>query len=93
MRESLSSRWDPFYVPSGSHGTLMAELICMVCPVVKLYIAQLDVFKGRDGRRSINIESAAEVSGPGRNSVARTWEIIISLVFLLTGVHPLFFRL
>lgn len=59
--ESLSGRRGAFYVPSGPHGTLMAQLICKICPTVKLYIAQLEVFRGQDGRRSFSAESAAEV--------------------------------
>lgn len=56
-----SGRRGAFYVPSGEHGTLMAKLICEICPAVKLYIAQLEVFHGSDGKRSFNAESAAEV--------------------------------
>lgn len=57
----LSGRRGSYYVPSGPHGTLMAQLICEVCPVVKLYIAQLEVLPGQDGRRSFTAESATEV--------------------------------
>ncbi|KAK1252160.1 hypothetical protein MKX08_003347 [Trichoderma sp. CBMAI-0020] len=56
----LSGHQGVYYVPSGPHGTLMARLICEVCPVVKLYIAQLEVLPGHDGRRSFTEESAAE---------------------------------
>ncbi|RYP40703.1 hypothetical protein DL768_010602 [Monosporascus sp. mg162] len=56
----VSGRWGAYYVPSGPHGTLMAQLICEVCPVVKLYIAQLEVLPGQDGRRSFTPESATE---------------------------------
>ena len=57
----LTGRRGAYYVPSGPHGTLMAQLICKVCPVVKLYIAQLEVLPGQDGRRSFTVESASEV--------------------------------
>lgn len=57
----LTGRRGAYYVPSGPHGTLMAQLICRVCPVVKLYIAQLEVLPGQDGRRSFTVESATEV--------------------------------
>jgi len=59
----LSGARGAYYVPSGPHGTLMAQLICDVCPMVKLYIAQLEVLPGLDGRRSFTAESAAEVRG------------------------------
>ena len=57
----LSGRRGAYYVPSGPHGTLMAQLICEVCPVVQLYIAQLEVLPGEHGRRSFTPESATEV--------------------------------
>ncbi|KAK4225133.1 hypothetical protein QBC38DRAFT_457589 [Podospora fimiseda] len=56
----FSGRLGAYYVPSGSHGTLMAQLICEVCPVVQLYIAQVEVLPGQDGRRSFTAESATE---------------------------------
>ncbi|KAF2275928.1 uncharacterized protein EI97DRAFT_458926 [Westerdykella ornata] len=56
----FSGRAGAYYVPSGPHGTLMAQLICKVCPVVKLYIAQLEVLPGQNGRRSFTPESATE---------------------------------
>lgn len=59
VAENIHGRWGAFYVPSGTHGTLMAKLICKICPNVELYIAQLEVLPG--GRRSFNAESAAEV--------------------------------
>ncbi|KAI1820131.1 hypothetical protein F4861DRAFT_88862 [Xylaria intraflava] len=31
-----------YFVPSGKHGTLMAQLVCRLCPDVKLYIARLE---------------------------------------------------
>lgn len=58
---SSRGREGAYYVPSGSHGTLMAKLICKVCPMVKLYIAQLEVLRGLDGRPSFTVESATEV--------------------------------
>jgi hypothetical protein len=51
-----------FYVPSGPHGTLMAQLICEVCPKVKLFVAKLEKVKGQDGGRSFTPESAIKVS-------------------------------
>lgn len=57
----LSGRRGAYYVPSGAHGTLMAALICEVLPPVRLYIAQLEVLRTQDGRRSFTAESATEV--------------------------------
>lgn len=50
----ISGRPGSYYVPSGTHGTHMAQLICKVCPVVKLYMAQLKVLPGKYGRRSFH---------------------------------------
>jgi hypothetical protein len=60
-QNELSGRWGAYYVPSGYHGTLMAQLICEVCPVVKLYIAQLEVIPGNDGQRAFTVSSATDV--------------------------------
>lgn len=57
----VSGRRGGYYVPSGPHGTLMAQLICEICPNVKLFIAQLEELRGQDGRRSFTEDSAAEV--------------------------------
>ncbi|KAK3490308.1 peptidase S8/S53 domain-containing protein [Neurospora hispaniola] len=60
---AAGSRWKgAYYVPTGSHGTLMAQLICAVCPetVAKLYIAQLEPVPRSDGRRGFTPQSAIE---------------------------------
>lgn len=62
LSENYNGRRGSFYVPSGPHGTLMAQLVCKVCPMVQLYIAQLEVFRGQQGQRSFRAESAADVS-------------------------------
>ncbi|KAI0403545.1 peptidase S8/S53 domain-containing protein [Xylaria palmicola] len=51
-----------YYVPSGKHGTLMAQLICNMCPNVQLYVARLQelpTLTGGSGRR-VTAESAAK---------------------------------
>jgi hypothetical protein len=60
--DSLHSRRGVYYVPSGRHGTLMAQLICNVCPVVKLFVAQLQVAPRRGKERSFTTRSAIKVS-------------------------------
>jgi hypothetical protein len=57
----LSGRRGAYYAPKGPHGTLMAQLICEICPVADLYIAQLELVPSQDGRRSFTTESAVEV--------------------------------
>ncbi|KAF4614364.1 hypothetical protein G7Y89_g15373 [Cudoniella acicularis] len=56
---SSSDPTKPWYAPSGKHGTLMADLICQLCPSRRLYVARLD----ESSSRQITTESAAE-AGP-----------------------------
>jgi len=59
---SSSDLMNAYYVPSGQHGTMMADLICKICPSCRLYVARLDERQGRsDSTRHITIDSAAEV--------------------------------
>ncbi|KAK6330871.1 hypothetical protein TWF718_003068 [Orbilia javanica] len=49
-----------YFVPSStSHGTIMADLICRICPRVKLYVARLDEGYALHGKRQITAKSAA----------------------------------
>jgi hypothetical protein len=48
-----------YYASSTGHGTLMAALICFVCPDVQLYVAKLDDQQASDG--SFTARSAADV--------------------------------
>lgn len=53
-----------YYVPSGKHGTMMASLICQICPNPMLYIARLEERFSADGNgRCITAGSAAKASG------------------------------
>ncbi|KAK6362730.1 hypothetical protein TWF730_000186 [Orbilia blumenaviensis] len=50
----------PYFVPSGTlHGTIMAYLICKICPRVRLYVARLDEGYAVHGKRQITARSAA----------------------------------
>lgn len=58
-----TDQMSPYYIPSGNHGTCMADLICKLCPKVSLYIARLDERQAAgSGQRQITAKSAAEVS-------------------------------
>lgn len=70
-----------YYVPSGSHGTMMARLICRVCPKVKLYIARLDEHKAPNEKRLITAQSAEKVSAQSDFS----FPIVRFLVKLIRG--------
>ena len=60
---SSSDLMNAYYVPSGQHGTMMADLICKICPSCRLYIARLDERPSRsDSTRQITPESAALAS-------------------------------
>lgn len=49
-----------YYASATGHGTLMATLICTVCPFVDLYIAKLDD-KGASEGSAFTAKSAAQV--------------------------------
>ncbi len=51
----------PYYVTTGGHGTVMASLICRVCPNAKLYVMKLDEHVSEGGKRQITAKSAAKV--------------------------------
>ena len=58
-----SDLMNAYYVPSGQHGTMMADLICRTCPSCRLYVARLDEHPSRlDLSRQITTKSAAEAS-------------------------------
>jgi hypothetical protein len=53
---------NPYFVPSGKHGTLMAQMICNLCPDARLYIARLEELPTITGSgRRITAKSAAKV--------------------------------
>jgi hypothetical protein len=54
---------DYFVCPSG-HGTLMASLICRICPTAKLYIVKLQEYPRANGAKHFTVESATRVSFP-----------------------------
>jgi hypothetical protein len=51
----------PYYYSTNGHGTLMAKLICRVCPVVKLYVAKLDTKGETTDTGRFTARCAAEV--------------------------------
>ncbi|KUJ16880.1 uncharacterized protein LY89DRAFT_669327 [Mollisia scopiformis] len=50
----------PYYVTSGGHGTVMASLICRVCPRAQLYVVKLDEHMSENSKRQITAKSAAK---------------------------------
>lgn len=53
----------PYYISGGGHGTMMADMICRVCPTARLYVCKLEMHPDPDGGgRQISAESAALVS-------------------------------
>ncbi|KAH8802523.1 putative subtilisin [Xylogone sp. PMI_703] len=50
-----------YFVPRGKHGTLMAQLICRICPGTQLYIARLEELPTLTGNgRRVTARSAAK---------------------------------
>lgn len=49
-----------YYASSSGHGTLMATLICNLCPAARLYVAKLDDQGASEGS-AFTASSAAEV--------------------------------
>ncbi|KAF2233516.1 hypothetical protein EV356DRAFT_577549 [Viridothelium virens] len=56
-----SELMNPYFVPSGMHGTVMAQMICRICPNVQLYIARLEELPSlAGGGRRITPKSATQ---------------------------------
>jgi subtilisin family serine protease len=53
-----NGHWQGFYQSSQGHGTLMASIICQLCPKVKLYVAKLNEV-WVNSQSQITAESAA----------------------------------
>ena len=60
--QDFESMMNSYFVPLGNTGTLMAQLICSLCPDVKLYIARLEELPMIGKTRHVTAESAAKVS-------------------------------
>lgn len=54
----------PYWATSRSHGTVMASLICRVCPKARLYILRLDEHIARDQKRRQITAKSAELVCP-----------------------------
>lgn len=61
QRDKLQNLSKPYYVTSSGHGTVMASLICRVCPTARLYVIKLDEYTNETGRRVFTARSAAKV--------------------------------
>ncbi|RSM19133.1 hypothetical protein CDV31_002054 [Fusarium ambrosium] len=75
-----SDLMNPYFAPSGDHGTLMAQLICRMCPDARLYIARLEelqTLKGT-GRRFTATSAAKAVKWAtdcGVDIISMSWTI------------------
>jgi hypothetical protein len=61
QRDTFQNLSKPYYVTSGGHGTVMASLICRVCPKAQLYVVKLDEHMSEHSTRQITAKSAAKV--------------------------------
>ncbi|OBT68012.1 hypothetical protein VE03_01564 [Pseudogymnoascus sp. 23342-1-I1] len=69
-----------YFVPRGKHGTLMAQLICDICPGTQLYIARLEELPTlTGGGRRVTARSAAKAVdwavSCGVNIISMSWTI------------------
>ncbi|PMD28807.1 hypothetical protein L207DRAFT_642096 [Hyaloscypha variabilis F] len=60
QRDKFQNLSKPYYVTSGGHGTVMASLICRVCPKAQLYVVKLDEYMSENMKRQITAQSAAK---------------------------------
>ncbi|PYH90812.1 hypothetical protein BO71DRAFT_386856 [Aspergillus ellipticus CBS 707.79] len=49
----------PYYSSSGGHGTIMADMVCRVCPNAKVFACKLESHTNPGSRRQISAQSAA----------------------------------
>lgn len=61
QRDRFQNLSMPYYVSTGGHGTVMASLICRVCPNAQLYVIKLDEYIGENNKRQITAKSAEKV--------------------------------
>lgn len=61
MRNRFENLSMPYYVTAGGHGTVMASLICRVCPTAQLYVLKLDEHISETQQRQITAKSAEKV--------------------------------
>ncbi len=59
----------PYGNSTTQHGTLMASMICRVCPNAKIFVFRLDVHPGQGTRSHFTAKSAAEVQQAHAHSV------------------------
>ncbi|KAF3022969.1 hypothetical protein E8E14_008762 [Neopestalotiopsis sp. 37M] len=60
INKPTEQREHAFWDPSGDHGTVMANLIFRVCPMVKLYVIRMETHVDDENHRRITARSAAE---------------------------------
>ncbi|RAK81430.1 S8 family peptidase [Aspergillus fijiensis CBS 313.89] len=59
-REHAQNLQRSFYVSGGGHGTVMASLVCRLCPAAKLFVVKVAEHVSRDSGRHISASSAAK---------------------------------
>ncbi|PYH81025.1 subtilisin-like protein [Aspergillus uvarum CBS 121591] len=58
-RDHAQNLQQPFYVSGSGHGTVMASLICRVCPTAKLFVVKVAEHVSASSGRQISANSAA----------------------------------
>ncbi|KAL2871407.1 S8 family peptidase [Aspergillus lucknowensis] len=72
----------PYYHSSRGHGTVMADMICRMCPMARLYVYKLETYPdlvNNQGKDQISAESAAAAVGAavkqGVDIISMSWTI------------------
>lgn len=84
-RDSSQNLNKPYYITTGGHGTVMASLICRVCPKAQLYVLKLDEHVSEHSR-TITAKSAATVR-PRCFLLAQSWTLTVSLTLYRQAVR------
>ncbi|OAP61844.1 hypothetical protein AYL99_04047 [Fonsecaea erecta] len=69
----------PFHESSTGHGTLMANMICRICPNAKIFVCRLNVYPGDGTKAQFSAKSAADAAEycatRGFDIISMSWTI------------------
>ncbi|KAI1380597.1 hypothetical protein F4677DRAFT_192150 [Hypoxylon crocopeplum] len=81
----------PFHESQTGHGTLMANMICRVCPGAKIFVYRLKVIPGNGSKSHFTPESAAEAveycATRGFDVISISWTVTEAVEKIHTASH------